>query len=184
MYVPVNPCIVRLGLYRQDALLCHRSDVHHSVGTQCRVGGWLSVHVEDPPRWTLQVKLNTLLHKQNKTKHHHQQDIRHVGRLHPHTRALRHTYIRTDNKNTVFICFPSHEDVQLGSLVSVGCQKGEVGFSGMGTLHRGLLSLPVLLPIPKSHWSTREKVLKCCVMNPEWLVAAEISLCCCFILSS
>lgn len=127
MYVPVNPCIVRLGLYRQDALLCHRSDVHHSVGTQCRVGGWLSVHVEDPPRWTLQVKLNTLLHKQNKTKHHHQQDIRHAGRLHPHTRALRHTYIRTDNKNTVFICFPSHEDVQLGSLVSVGVSEGRSG---------------------------------------------------------
>lgn len=127
MYVPVNPCIVRLGLYRQDALLCHRSDVHHSVGTQCRVGGWLSVHVEDPPRWTLQVKLNTLLHKQNKTKHHHQQDIRHAGHLHPHTRALRHTYIRTDNKNTVFICFPSHEDVQLGSLVSVGVSEGRSG---------------------------------------------------------
>lgn len=127
MYVPVNPCIVRLGLYRKDALLCHRSDVHHSVGTQCGVGGWLSVHVDNPPRWILQVKLNTLLHKQNKTKHHHPQDIRSAGRLHPHTRALRHTYIRMDNKNTVFICFRSHEDVQLGSLVSVGVSEGRSG---------------------------------------------------------
>lgn len=86
---------------------------------------------------SVEVKLNTLLHKQNKTKHHHHQDIRSVGCLHPHTSALRHTYIRKDNKNTVFICFRSHEEVQLGSLVSVGCQKGEVGFSGMGTNSQG-----------------------------------------------
>ena len=68
-----------------------------------------------------------------------------------------------------------------------GVRREEWAFQGWGlkvrgTLQRGLLSILVLLPIPKSHWSTREKVLKSCVCaEPR---ADGVPLCRWFLLSS
>lgn len=55
----------------------------------------------------VEVKLNTLLHKQNKTKITTNKKIEGVGdACHPHTCVVRHAYIRKDNKNTVSHLFP------------------------------------------------------------------------------